>query len=556
MGSIAKPDVRCVAIKSSPRHPSNPSTFMSKSSSFFRMISGVTFALAVLLPGIAQTSADAGSSAPLSNPDEVVKLETLQVTGTALRSQEEVEKPPRGAGYRRHPGHGTNSANLADENLADALIRAAGREFDADALRRTGGRPLRLRARHPGRSELHLVRRHRRCSPPPTTATACAAWTLNLIPTQISRTTRVYKSFTADLDGGRHRRRHQHRALQRAQGPAHRQHPGAADQRDRPRASTFPVFNSAAATTENRPGVRGPVGAVCESFWPRWARFGVVLSGIYRQRDYSYTKTNPNGRVFLHLHRHDGGGQPLELGRQASVSDADLPPDGLHENTPRPTAARPSFEYRTVRRLVGCRCWASPTSSFEDQEPRPILSWSSSPPRPRPSDRASADLKVGPCTATVYSYDRFSNRKTRRPALFKLEGKAQHRLPRSSCRAGFLPETNSTTGTKTATFLYSPPASFITFRLQHSALFPQGPPSKNADADGHTPRSLPAELGADRTLSIRTWESKAGPGSTTRRTTSADSTGFGYTTGRRLGARTEARPRRHHHQLRQQQRPR
>lgn len=160
------------------------------------LFTGFISTFAVLCSGFAQTS-----TLPAKSPsrDDVVKMDALQVTGTALRSQEEVEN-------RRETLNLADTlamdelGNLADENLADALIRLPGisamqtlygeqeasyvsvRGIPAD-LSYTSFDGITMFSTANNGDGLRRV-------------------DLNLIPTQISRTTRVYKSFTADLDAG------------------------------------------------------------------------------------------------------------------------------------------------------------------------------------------------------------------------------------------------------------------------------------------------------------------------------------------------------------------
>lgn len=426
---------------------------MPKSSSFFRMISGVTFALAAVLPGFGQT---ASPSTPLSNPDDVVKLETLQVTGTALRSQEEVENRRVAVGIMDTLAM-DELGNLADENLADALIRLPGVSSMQTLY---------------GEQEASYV--SVRGIPADLSYTSFDGMTmfstandgdglrrvdLNLIPTQISRTTRVFKSFTADLDAG-------------AIGGVTNIEPYSA-LKDRRTANIrlqltaetgegkyVPVFNSRGGHYRNRP-VSGGLSALYVNRFGRDGRFGVVLSGIYRQRDYSYTKTNPNGRIYY-----------TATGATAANNLSNW--DGKQ---PFPTLYRP-MDYTKYSQTQGgsakfeykiSRDWSVSLLGFaykqiEDQNLNQFFLEQFTAPT-RPSESVGR-LKVGR-NRSVYSYDRFHQET--RGFLFKVEGK----LSTDSSlefRAGSY-QNEFYDRDETATFLYSPPASFITFN--YSGLFPK-----------------------------------------------------------------------------------
>jgi iron complex outermembrane receptor protein len=429
---------------------------MNKSVSL-RWLAGAAIFLFGLVSGYAQTVApDAPAPAYANDRGEVVQLETLQVTGTALRSQEEVENRRVAVGIVDTLTM-DELGNLADENLADALIRL------------------------PGVSSMQTLYGEQEASyvtvrgiPADLSYTSFDGMTmfstandgdglrrvdLNLIPTQISRTTRVYKTFTADLDAG-------------AIGGVTNIEPYSA-LKDRRTANIrlqltaetgegkyIPVFNSRGGHYQNRP-VSGGLSALYVNRFGRDGRFGVVLSGIYRQRDYSYTKTNPNGRIYY---------TPTGTTAAANLSNWD-------GRQPFPTLYRP-MDYTKYSQTQGGSAkfeyklsgdWSMSLLGFaykqiEDQNLNQFFLEQFTAPT-RPSESVGR-LKVGR-NRSVYSYDRFQQET--RGLLFKVEGKLSSDSS-LEFRAGSY-QNEFYDRDETATFLYSPPASFITF--DHTALFPK-----------------------------------------------------------------------------------
>ncbi len=422
-----------------------------------RWLAGAAILLSASVAAFAQTTPRNPASPSSANADDVVKLETFQVTGTALRSQEEVEN-------RRVALNVADTltmdelGNLADENLADALIRLPGISTMQTLY---------------GEQEASYV--SVRGIPADLSYTSFDGMTmfstandgdglrrvdLNLIPTQISRTTRVYKSFTADLDAG-------------AIGGVTNIEPYSAlkDKRtanirlqltgETGEGKYIAPFNSRGGHYKNRP-ISGAMSALYVNRFGRDGRFGVVLSGIYRQRDYSYTKTNPNGRIFY-----------TSTGATAA---ADL--SNWDNKQPFPTLYRPMDYTKYSESMGGSAKFEyriSPTWSvsllgfgykkFEDQNLN-MFFLETFTALTRPSD-AVGRLKVGR-NRSVYSYDRFQQET--RGLIFKAEGKlsADSSL---EIRAG-LNHNEFYDRDETATFLYSPPASFITFDYTNG-LFPK-----------------------------------------------------------------------------------
>ena len=419
----------------------------------FRWLAGAAVLAAGLASGFAQPTVPSPRS---DEPGEVVELESIQVTGTALRSQEEVENRRVAVGIADTLTM-DELGNLADENLADALIRLPGISTMQTLY---------------GEQEASYV--SVRGIPADLSYTSFDGMTmfstandgdglrrvdLNLIPTQISRTTRVYKSFTADLDAG-------------AIGGVTNIEPYSA-LKDRRTANVrlqltgetgegkyIAPFNSRGGNYDNRP-VSGGMSALYVDRFGRDGRFGVVLSAIYRQRDYSYTKTNPNGRIYY-----------TATGTTAATNLSNW--DGMQ---PFPTLYRP-MDYTKYSQTQGGSAkfeykissnWSASVLGFaykqiEDQNLNQFFLETFSA-LTRPSESVGR-LKVGR-NRSVYSYDRFQQET--RGFLFKVEGKLS--IDSSlEFRAGVY-QNEFYDRDETATFLYSPPASFITF--DYSALFPK-----------------------------------------------------------------------------------
>lgn len=439
----------------------NPSHSLYCLSGPRRLAAGATLLLAGLSAALAQTAPTAPATpgdgpARARGPDGVVQLETLQVTGSALRSQEEVEN--RQVSMQVADTLTMDElGNLADENLADALIRLPGVSSMQTLY---------------GEQEASYV--SVRGVPADLSFTSFDGMTmfstandgdglrrvdLNLIPTQISRTTRVYKSFTADLDAG-------------AIGGVTNIEPYSALQNKRianirmqltaetGEGKYISEFNSRGGHYKNRPVSGGLQGLYVNRFG-RDGRFGVVLSGTYRQRDYSYTKTNPNGRVFYTA--------------TGATAAADL--SNWDGKQPFPTIFRP-MDYTKYSESYGgsaqleyrlSDAWQVSLlgfgyKKFEDQNLNQFYLETFTG-LTRPADNVGR-LKIGR-DRSIYSYDRFAQ-ETRGLIL-----KAIGRLSADSSleiRAGRY-QNEFYDQDQTVTYLYSPTASYITF--DYSSLLPK-----------------------------------------------------------------------------------
>ncbi len=460
------------------------------------------------LPLLAQT---AGNAAGGADRDEVVKLVTMQVTGTALRNQEEVEN-------RRVSVNVADTltmdelGNLADENLADAMIRLPGISTMQTLY---------------GEQEASYV--SVRGIPADLSYTSFDGMTmfstandgdglrrvdLNLIPTQISRTTRVYKSFTADLDAG-------------AIGGVTNIEPYSA-LKDRRTANLrlqltgetgegkyIAPFNSRGGHYRNRP-VSGALSALYVNRFGKDGRFGIVLSGMYRQRDYSYTKTNPNGRVFFTPTGATAAADLSNWDGQQPFSSIYRPMDYTKYSESKGGSAK--LEYRLSDN------WAVSLLAFDYQklEDQNLNQYylETFTGLTRPSDNVGR-FKIGR-VRSIYSYDRFQQET--RGLLFKLEGKlgADSSL---EFRAGRY-QNEFYDRDESVTFLYSPTASFITFDYSRS-LFPQ------VAVEGVDPITTVSNFRLS-SAPVNTVESNVNSKQAKvdfKKNYFADSMGFGFTTG-------------------------
>jgi iron complex outermembrane receptor protein len=401
--------------------------------------------------GYAQTATPNGAAASTGSPasNEVVKLDALQVTGTALRSQEAVNNRRMALTVADTLTQDDLGA-LADENLADAMIRIPGvstmqtlyGEQEASYVSTRGISPDLNFVSFDGIAMFSTA----------SDGDGLRRVDLNLIPTQISHTTSVYKSFTADLDAG-------------AIGGVTNIEPySALNGRETGHITAQLVQQTASG--KYVPGVnsRGhyrdqPLGGGMKGLWVKRfgadGRFGVVLSGMFQERNYDYTKRNPNGRVFY-----------TATGATAAANLSNW--DGLH---PFPTLIRP-MDYTHYTQTHGGSAqleyrisdtWQASILGFgykqvEDQNLNMFyVETFTGLTRPSPEE---GRFKIGR-TRPSYSYDRFEQET--RGLIFKAVGKfdADSSLELRASRY-----TNEFYDLdETAIYAYSPAASFITFNM-------------------------------------------------------------------------------------------
>jgi iron complex outermembrane recepter protein len=385
--------------------------------------------------------------APRSN--DVVRLDTLQVTGTALRSQEAVNDR-RATLVVADTLTQDDLGTLADENLADAMIRIPGvstmqtlyGEQEASYVSTRGISPDLNFVSFDGISMFSTAN----------DGDGLRRVDLNLIPTQISRRTSVYKSFTADMDAG-------------AIGGVINIEPySALNGRETGHITGQIVTQTASGKYVPGDNSLGnyrdqPLGGGAKGLWVKRfgaeSRFGVVLSGMYHQRNYDYTKRNPNGRIFY-----------TSTGATAAANLSNW--DGLH---PFPTLIRPmdythytqthggsaQFEYRISD------AWQVSLLGFgykqvEDQNLNMFyVETFTGLTRPSPEE---GRFRIGR-TRPSFSYDRFQQET--RGVIFKAIGKfgADSSLElRASRFANEFYDLDLTT-----IYAFNPPASFITFNM-------------------------------------------------------------------------------------------
>lgn len=415
-----------------------------------RIFAGVVSTLIALNFGLAQNApATSEPSAAPAKTKDVVTLDTFQVTGSALRSQEAVNN-------RRVSLEVADTltqddiGSLADENLADAMIRIPGvstmqtlyGEQEASYVSTRGISPDMNFVSFDGIAMFSTA----------SDGDGLRRVDLNLIPTQVSRTTWVYKSFTANLDAG-------------AIGGITNIEPYSA-LNGRETMYIDAQLSKQTGTGEYVPGIntRGhyedtPWGGGVKGLWVKRFgdrdQFGVVLSGVYREKSYDYTKRNPNSVVFY-----------TSTGAVANTNLSNW--DGKQ---PFPSLIRP-MDYTHYTQTYGGSAqleyrisdtWQASILGFgykqnEDQNLSQFFVETFTG-LTRPSDEEGR-FKIGR-TRPSYSYDRFEQET--RGLIFKAIGKFNSDTS-LEIRAGRY--TNEFYDLDlTSTYAYSPPASYITFDM-------------------------------------------------------------------------------------------
>ena len=252
------------------------------------------------------------------------------VTGTALRAQEAISERRKSIGIVDTLSQ-DDIGDLSDETLADALVRMPGVSSMQTLYGEQEAAYVSTRGITP---DLNFV-----------SFDGIAMFSssndgdglrrvdLNLIPTQVSRTTQVFKSFTPDHDAG-------------AIGSVINIIPYSA-LHDR---NTFYIdaqLRYQDGTGRYVPGSnsRGhyddtPWGGGVKGLWVQKFgaddQFGIVLSGVYRQKAYDYTKRNPNNRIYY---------TPQGATAKSDLTDWD-------GNSPLPSLIRP-MDYTHFTRTFG-----------------------------------------------------------------------------------------------------------------------------------------------------------------------------------------------------------
>lgn len=414
-------------------------------------------AVAVLLASgaFAQTTSpaparQAAAPAPADDTqDEGEDDGTVTVIGSALRNQEAVQNRREAIGVVDTLTQ-DDTGDLADETLAEALIRVPGVSSMQTLYGEQEAAYVSVRGISPDLNYTSFDGLAMFSSA--NDGDGLRRVDLNLIPTQISRTTEVYKTFTSDLDAG-------------AIGGVTNIVPRSAlhDRR------TFFIDGQAfvqSGTGTYVPGVNSlgnyrdrPVGLGVKGVWANRfganEQFGVVLSGVFRERNYDYTKRNANGRIFY---------TPRGTVAKSDLSDW----DGLH---PFPSLIRP-MDYTHYTRTLGGSAQlefaAAPGfelsvlgyyyKQVEDQTFNQFLvEQYSNLVRTGPN---SARFKIGRTRAS-YDYDRFQN--VSRGGIFKAVKEFEDDSSLEG-RIGHLTNTFYDLDLN-AMYAYSPPNSFITYDM-------------------------------------------------------------------------------------------
>lgn len=418
----------------------------------FRYLNGsAAAAVAVLLApaAFAQTETPASQRDSAAASDDEEGDDAIVVIGSALRNQEAVQNRRQALGVVDTLTQ-DDTGDLADETLADALIRVPGVSSMQTLYGEQEAAYVSVRGISPDLNYTSFDGLAMFSSA--NDGDGLRRVDLNLIPTQISRTTQVFKSFSSDLDAG-------------AIGGVTNIVPRSA-LRDK---KTFFIDGQLIAQTGTGTYVPGtnslghyrdrPVGVGLKGLWAdRFGsdqQFGVVLSGVFRQRDYDYTKRNANGRIFYTA--------------RGTTAKADLSDwDGQH---PLPSLIRP-MDYTHFTKTFGGSAQLEYTPSpglelsilgyyykqIEDQTFNQFLVENyTNLTRISPE---VARLKIGR-TRTSYDYDRFQN--VSRGGIFKLVKEFENNSS-IEARAGHLVNTFYDLDLN-AMYAFSPANSFITYDM-------------------------------------------------------------------------------------------
>ncbi|UZK67044.1 TonB-dependent receptor [Sphingomonas sp. M1-B02] len=375
--------------------------------------------------------------------------EEIVVIGSAARAAEDVNNRRQALGVVDTLTQ-DDTGDLADETLADALIRVPGVSSMQTLYGEQEAAYVSVRGISPDLNFTSFDGMAMFSSA--NDGDGLRRVDLNLIPTQISRTTQIFKTFTSDLDAG---------AIGGVTNIVPR---SALNDKDTFYIDAFVSLQTGYGKYVPGDNSRGsysdtPWGGGVKGLWARKfggeGQFGVVLSGVYRQRAYDYTKRNPNGRVFY---------QPNGAAANANLSNW----DGLH---PLPTLIRP-MDYTHFTRTFG-------GSAQLEYEPAPGLQLSLLGYEYKQLEDQTLNqfyveqytglVRTGPETARLkigrtrpsYSYDRFENET--RGFIFKTVKEFDSNAVLEA-RAGWNMNRFHDTDL-TAIYAYSPPSSFINYDM-------------------------------------------------------------------------------------------
>ena len=278
---------------------------------------------------IAQESPPVENEGLASSSDENETGDTIVVTGSALRTKETIEQRREGLGIVDSISQ-DDTGDLADETVAEALIRLPGVNDMQTLYGEQTAKYISVRGISP---DLNFVSFDGiGMFSASNNGSGSRRVDLALIPTQVARTTQIYKTFTPDIDGG-------------VIGGATNIVPYSAFDGDRLwyvnarlgyRPSSTKVDGRTSLGKYRETPFNGAVkGLYVGTFGPD-DRFGLVVSGTYNQESWQASKPNINSRVY----RTSTG----------AVAAADL--SNWDGNAALPTRARP-LNYTKFRQLFG-----------------------------------------------------------------------------------------------------------------------------------------------------------------------------------------------------------
>jgi TonB-dependent receptor len=239
-------------------------------------------ALATLPPASAQVA---------DSPDEP-EGEDIVVTGSALRNQEAIASRRKALGIVDSISQ-DDTGDLADETLAEALIRLPGVNDMQTLYGEQTAKYMSIRGVSPDLNYVSFDGIGMFSAS--NDGAGSRRVDLALIPTQVAQTTQVYKTFTADLDGGAIGGSTNILPYSALEG--HDQWYVDARLEYRPHSSDIYAKNSLGDYVDTESG-----GSVKGLFVKRFGadeQFGVVASAVYTQESWTASKPNINGRTYL-----------------------------------------------------------------------------------------------------------------------------------------------------------------------------------------------------------------------------------------------------------------
>ncbi|OYX64316.1 MAG: hypothetical protein B7Y88_11565 [Sphingomonadales bacterium 32-64-17] len=291
---------------------------------YFLRTSVSALTVSVLIVSATAHAQVANSQAPGEAPSD-----TIVVTGSALRNKETITERRQGLGIVDSISQ-DDTGDLADETVAEALIRLPGVNDMQTLYGEQTAKYISVRGISP---DLNFVSFDGiGMFSAANDGSGSRRVDLALIPTQVARTTQVFKTFTPDIDGG-------------VIGGATNIVPYSALDGEELWYVTGRVGYRPSSTDVSP---RSSLGKYVDTDWGGSLKglyvgrfgaedqFGIVVSGIYNQESWNASKPNINARVYRTA--------------EGAVASADLSDwDG---NAALPTRARP-LNYTKFRQLFG-----------------------------------------------------------------------------------------------------------------------------------------------------------------------------------------------------------